>query len=186
MMMANERMLRWAGVGAATALLAVTAAGAQTGGSSGAAVIDAVKGCRAIAAADQRLACFDKATAALDSAIQTHEITVMDKQEVRRTRRSLFGFSVPDIPLFGGGSSKTDSAAEATEVTELDTLVTAIKPVSYGKFDITTTEGAIWRNSDEIDFPPKPGSKVHIKKGAIGNYFLRFDGGKAVRGSRVR
>ena len=107
----------------------------------------------------------------------------MDKQEVRRTRRSLFGFSVPDIPLFGGGGAgKTDSAPE---ITELDTFVTAIRPVGYDKFDITTTEGAVWRNSDSLPFPPKPGAAVHIKKGAIGNYFLKFNGGAAVRGSRI-
>lgn len=183
--MTNDRKSRLGVITVMTALLA-TSASAQTGGSSGAAVIDAVKACRAIAAADQRLACFDKATAALDSAIQAHDITVMDKQEVRRTRRSLFGFAVPNIPLFGGGSSGSSHDEASAEVTELDTLVTAIRSVGYDKYDITTTEGAVWRTTDPLDFPPKAGAKMHIKKGAIGNYFLKFDSGKAVRSSRVR
>ncbi len=183
--MASRRMTRRGSMMSMVSMAALlaTSAGAQSGGSSGAAVVDAVKACRAIAAADLRLACFDRATAALDSAIQTHDIVVMDKQEVRRTRRSLFGFAVPNIALFGGGSAHVDSESE---VTELDTLVTAIRPIGYDKFDITSTEGAVWRNSDALDFPPKVGAKMHIKRGAIGNYFLKFDGGKAVRGSRVR
>ena len=179
--MAHSQTAHSLSLACALALLA-TPAVAQTSGSSGAAVIDAVKACRTIAVADQRLACFDKATAALDSAIQAHDITVMDKQEVRRTRRSLFGFDVPNIPLFGGGAAKADTAPEFTE---LDTIITAIRPLGYDKFDITTTEGAVWRNTDALDFPPKAGAKMHIKKGAIGNYFMKFDGSKAYRGSRV-
>jgi len=183
--MANGHMSRalWA---AGTIVLVALPGAAQSAGTpetSGAAVIDAVKACRAVAAADQRLACFDKATAALDSAIQAHDITVLDKQEVRRTRRSLFGFSIPNIPLFGGGTKEAESSPEFTE---LDTLVTGISAIGNDRFDITITEGAVWRNTDPLAFPPKRGAKMHIKKGALGNYFLRFDGDKAVRGSRIR
>ena len=66
--MMTERMLLLSALVGVTVLLP-TASSAQTTGSSGAAVIDAVKNCRAVLVADQRLACFDNATAALDSAI---------------------------------------------------------------------------------------------------------------------
>ena len=32
---------------------------------------------------------------------------------------------------------------------------------------------------------PKPGSKVNIKRATLGSYFIKVDGGRAVKGKRV-
>jgi hypothetical protein len=176
------------GVGAGALLMVLTlspgSSFAETAKASGAAAVDAVKACRAIAAPDARLACFDKTSAALDEAITNHEVTVLDKQEVRRTRRSLFGFEMPHIALF---DAKDEKEQKSAEYNELDSNVTAVHSLGYGKFEVVIAEGgAVWRNSDAMDFPPKVGDKIHIKKGVIGNYFLKIGTNQVVRGSRAR
>ena len=146
-----------------------------------AATITAVSACRAIAAPDARLACYDRAAAALDTAIRAHDVTVLDRQQVTTTKRSLFGFSIPNIALFNAGKSE-----DAPENTELDSVVTAVRDVGYGHYEITITENAVWRNADAMDFGPRVGEKIHIKKGMVGNYFLKIGNDRTVRGSRVR
>ena len=44
-----------------------------------------------------RLACYDREARAAKGAIAAREVGVLDRAEVRRTRRSLFGFSVPSV-----------------------------------------------------------------------------------------
>jgi hypothetical protein len=172
------RLVMCAGVLAPQALDARTPRLDPTG--SPAATVAAISACRAIAASDARLACFDKAAAALDTAIQTHDVTVLDKQQVATTKRSLFGFTIPNIALFNSGKGE-----DAPENTELDSVITAVRDLGYGHFDITITEDAVWRNADAMDFGPKVGMKIHIKKGLAGNYFLHMGNERTVRGSRV-
>ena len=56
--------------------------------------------CRAILDNGQRLACFDQAAAAVDAAERNKELVVVDRREIRETKRSLFGFTLPRISLF--------------------------------------------------------------------------------------
>lgn len=165
---------------AATALTA--AARPPRGGSSPA--VDAVTACRAIAGDADRLACFDRAAAALDTAVTQRDITVLDRQEVRQTRRTLFGFSLPNLALFGVGDTDDE---KAPEFTTLDSTIVSAVPVSYGKYEMTLKDGgAVWRNIDLLDAPPARGSKVHITRGAIGSYFFKIDSDRAIKAMRLR
>ena len=63
--------------------------------------------CRSIQDSAQRLACFDRETAAVDQAIASAEMVLIDKQPATQTKRALFGFSIPDFGgLFGGGDDE--------------------------------------------------------------------------------
>lgn len=130
--------------------------------------------------AEQRLACFDKAAQRLDDAIARHDVVVVDKQEVRRARRSLFGFELPSLGIFGAGD-KNEPPFVA-----IDSKVMRVSGAGYGKYDITIEGGAVWRNIELLDTPPQAGDKIHIDKTMMGGYFLKTRFARSVRAQRIR
>src|SRR5688500_16536432 len=61
-----------------------------------------------------RLACYDKTAAALTDATASGAVMVVEREDVRKTRRSLFGFSLPKLPFFSGDDSQDDKQDELT------------------------------------------------------------------------
>lgn len=166
---------------AAMVLLQAGSAGAQAASGN---VVDGLTRCRAIAADDQRLRCFDEAAAALEAAVKAKEIRVVDRQDIRKARRSLFGFALPRIPLLGG-----DDEDEATqrEFQELNTTLASVRRLPSERMELRlAADDGIWATTDPMPFPPKPGRKVRIRKGSLGNYFINIEGERSVRGIRVR
>ncbi|MET0376651.1 MAG: hypothetical protein ABW128_20655 [Rhizorhabdus sp.] len=181
MTLRHRRMLALIVVGGAGAM---SAAQAQTGSSER--VLRSFSDCRAIAAPDARLACFDKAAASLEAAVKAKDVTIVDRQDVRKARRSLFGFTLPKIDLFGGsGPARPDEKEDA--FTELNTTVASSRPVANGRVEIRLVgEGdPVWQTTDPMNFPPRAGEKIRIRQGTLGNYFL-FVGGRSYRGMRLR
>lgn len=162
----------------------VAPARAQESG-AGPQVVARVAECRAIRTDAERLACFDRAAAALDEAVSKRTVVVLDKQEVRRTRRSLFGFSLPNLPFFGN-DRKDDDEPDAEEVTRLDTSVTQVSQAGYSAYVVTLAEGGVWRFTEsDRAFYPKAGDKITIKRGGLGNYMASLNGRRALRIVRV-
>ena len=142
--------------------------------------------CREVADSAARLDCFDKATTALEIAVKAKDVTILDRQDIRKARRSLFGFTLPRFGLFGGGD-RDDEPAERQEFEELNTTIASVRQVANSRVELRLTEGdAVWVTTDPMPFPPKPGAKVRIRKGALGNYFIAIDGMRSVRGVRLR
>ena len=56
-----------------------------------------------------------------------------------------------------------------------------------GKWQIRLEDGAIWQtNESRLNLAdPKPGQKIVIQRGTLGNYFLRINGQRGIRGRRV-
>lgn len=158
-------------------------ASAQAKDGASSRVLQSLTQCRTITAAEERLSCFDKAVAALEQAVQTKEVRILDKQDVQRTRRSLFGFQLPRVGLFNEG----DDDAKREEFTEINTTVASARQVQNGRVEIRLTgeDDAVWQTTEAMTFPPKPGDKIRIRKGAIGSYFISV-GGRSIRGMRVR
>ena len=144
------------------------------------AAIQALNACRAITDDAQRLACYDKAAGALLQSVQNKETVVLDKQAVTKTKRSLFGFSLPRLPFFGN-----DKDDEKEEFTQIEEPIKTVRSIGYGKFRFTLGDGATWETTEGINAFPKPGQKVLIKKGLMGSYFIRFEGNRSVKGMRV-
>ena len=155
------------------------AAGAQDKLPARSAAVAALGQCRAIADAAQRLSCFDRAAQALDEAIARRDVVVVDRQEIRRTRRTLFGLDLPALAVLGG-EDKSEPPFVA-----IDSPVQRVASAGYGKYDITIEDGATWRNIEQLDEPPRLGDKVHISKTAMGGYFLKSRFARAVRAQRV-
>ena len=134
--------------------------------------------CRAVADAAARLACFDAQVAQLDEAERANDVVVVDRAEVKKARRGLFGLSLPDLGgLFGGG--KDD---EEEEVSEIETTIKAAAQNKVGKLVFTIADGARWVQTDGTSLlPPKSGTPVKIRKAAMGSFFANIDGKRAIR-----
>jgi hypothetical protein len=134
--------------------------------------------CRSIAAADQRLACFDRESAAMASAIQANDLVFVDREKARAAKRSLFGFSIPDFGgIFGGGDD---------EVKQIDSTVRSVGRNPYGGLMITLADGSVWSQTD--DYPgldPRPGKKVIVKRGTLGSFWLSIPGQSGIKVKRV-
>ncbi|MBY8828087.1 type VI secretion protein [Hephaestia mangrovi] len=169
---------------ALAALLApmVAASAADKGKDPGQAkVLQDVVACRAIADSTARLACYDRAATALDQAVTADQLVVMDKEAVRETRRSLFGFSLPRIGLFGG------SGGDKEEMKQIDTSVTSVSHDIDGRMVFGTAEGATWHQIDDRPtFGVKHGTKVTISVASLGSYFAKFERGVPIRVRRDR
>ena len=142
-------------------------------------IVDALTACRSIADNAARLACYDQASARFSEAVGKGDVIVMDQQEVKQTRRSLFGFSLPRLPLFRG-----DSGSDSDE---LNATVEVASPLGYDKYRIRIEDGAVWETTEGSSSlaPPRHGDKVLIKRGPLGSYMIRIAGQRAVRAKRV-
>jgi hypothetical protein len=173
------------------ACLALVCAGeAHAQPASSARVLESFARCRAVAAAQARADCFDAAARELETAVKTKEITIVDREEVRTARHSLFGFTVPRIGLFDGGDrdgNGRDGADQRDEIKEIESTIASARVVANGRVELRLAEGdAVWVTTDPMPFPPKSGEKVRIRKGALGNYFIAIEGERSVRGMRLR
>lgn len=169
---------------ATSALLCCSCEGLAQEMSSGG-VVQSLSRCRSMPVPEARLACFDAAADAIDAAVKAKDVTIVDRQDIRKARRSLFGFSMPHIPLFGGGDR--DSGPRNDDFAGLSTTIASVRPMDNGRIELRLAEGeAVWMTTDPMPFPPKAGAKVRIRQGAMGNYFIAIGGERSVRGVRVR
>jgi hypothetical protein len=149
---------------------------------SGSDLVNAVTACRDIGDAARRLVCYDEAAARLTQAVSHNDVVVLDREDVRQTRRSLFGFHLPRIALFGGGAREV---AETPD--EITATVSAASNIGYDKYRIRLEDGAVWQTTESSASvtPPHAGSSVVIRRGAMGAYFIRIDGQRSLRAMRT-
>src|SRR4051794_9328351 len=142
---------------------------------------EALVRCRSVADEKQRLACYDGAAAALEQAADRHDLVVIDRKQVRETKRTLFGLELPRLSIFGGGN---DDAAD--EVKEVEGVVQNAFQDGNGRWVVTLADGATWAQIDNqvVALRPKPGQKVRIHRGAIGSYIMNLNGQPGVKARR--
>lgn len=142
-------------------------------------LFEALEACRTISDAGQRLACYDSTAAKLSAAVDAKQIVVIEDKEVKKTKRSLFGFRLPDLSIFGGKDNDSE---------EDKTLVTTIKGLGKaagGRWNIAIPEGAVWQTTEAMSINPAVGDALEIKTGALGGYFLKVRNKRAVRAKRI-
>lgn len=141
--------------------------------------LERLMACRAQTDAAQRLACFDAAAAALDTAETKGEVVVVNREQANKVRRQAFGLSLPSLSLF-------DSDKKPME--ELASTVTSVSQSNDGRWTVTLEDGAVWMQTDQETLPkrPKPGSQAVIKRVSLGGFFMKIDGQRAVRAKRVQ
>ena len=141
-----------------------------------------LKACRSIEDEDDRLECYDSKVGAMVSASDAGDVRIVDREDVRRTRRQLFGFTVPALDILEGD----EQDKEASEM--LETTVTSARQLTNMAWRFTTAENAVWEiNNAPARFRPiNAGDKVIFKEASLGFYFIRINGQKGVKGKRIQ
>jgi len=145
------------------------------------AIFKGLMDCKAMADPSERLACYDAAVGALDSAEQKGDIVVVDREQAKAVRRQAFGFTLPSLAMFERGE-------KPEELNEVSLGVERAYRSGEGKWTFELEGGAVWtQNDSETLFrEPKKGSKVEIRKASMGGYFMNVDGQRAIRARRVK
>lgn len=147
---------------------------------------EALVRCRAIADDAQRLACFDQAAAALQTAQERREVVVVDRQQVREGRRRLFGLALPRIPIFGGGDDNDEQ--DEDRVSSVEGTIAAATQDGLGRWVVTLQDGAVWAQIDNnpLAMRPRQGQRVVVNRGAIGSFMMRVNNQPGIRVRRTR
>lgn len=137
--------------------------------------------CRKIVDPAQRLACFDREAAVVQGATERRELVVVDRQQIRQTRRTLFGLTLPRLGFLDG---EDDDAPEQQQV---EGTIRAVSTDRTGKW-LVQLEDATWRATevDEYQATPKVGQKAVVRRGPLGSYIMSIEKRRGVRAVRVR
>lgn len=142
--------------------------------------------CRTITDNAARLACFDQQVGAMDAAAQRDEVVVLDKSELNKTRKTLFGFSFPKLPFLGGGDEDDGDKPKQEGVTHIEAVIASLHSLGYGKWQIGLEDGAQWMTTEAVTGrEPKVGQTIELKRAAMGSFMGKIEGGRAIRMKRV-
>lgn len=161
------------------ALIAGQAGQVAPPGAAAATPLQGLEACRAIGADAARLACYDREAAALVAARGKGDLVLLDRSEVRKTRRQLFGLPIPRLPFF-------NDDADADEVKRIDTALAAVARSGYDTYRLTMADGTVWETTEgKGSFLPRKGDKIAIERGTLGSYTVSI-GRNAVKARRVQ
>ncbi|GLS00946.1 hypothetical protein GCM10007859_09560 [Brevundimonas denitrificans] len=132
--------------------------------------------CRGIADNTARLACFDTAAGALDTAERQGDVVVIDRAGVAETRRQLFGFEMPSLPRLFGPEG-------AAEIEAIESTLQGASLVGEGRWVFRLEDGSVWRqiDSERVRFQNRPGQPVRVRKATLGSFLLTVGDSRAVR-----
>jgi hypothetical protein len=138
--------------------------------------------CRAIADEKARLQCFDAASSAMEQAAARHDLVVVDRKQMRETRRTLFGLEIPRLHIFGGGGDDD----EAEEVKSIESTVATAYTNDGGQWVVRLEDGSTWVQTDHntIAVAPRKGTSVTVAKASLGSYMMRIGKQPGVRARR--
>lgn len=148
------------------------------------AVLNQLTACRQIAAEPERLACYDRQVAALEAAEAAREIAVVDRQQIRRTRRSLFGLTLPDLGIFGGDD---DEGEDGAAVNEINSTILAVGSGADGRMIYRLADNSVWVQTEgRIGRMPRSGEAVRIRRGPLGSFIANIAERPGIRVVRQR
>ena len=142
------------------------------------ATVEQLLACRSIPDRMVRLDCFDRETLVLTGAIMRHDIVVVDRDEVRRTRRTLFGLTVPSMAFLGG---------DKDDLKQIDGTLSGTSHNRDGGYIFRLEDGSRWTQVDDRAFAlqPQAGEKVLVKRATMGSYMLIVGRQPGVRVQRL-
>ena len=147
-------------------------------------VLSRLTACRAITDDRARLACFDTQVAALAAAEASREIAVVDRQQLRRTRRSLFGLNLPNLGIFGGDG---DHDQNQEGITEINSTIRSTSSGADGRWQFALQDGAVWVQTDgRQPSGIHAGNPVRIRRGPLGSYIANIGERPGIRVMRQR
>ncbi len=146
------------------------------------AIVEELFACREIAEADARLACFDREITKVYEAQNSRQLVIADREQVRETKKGLFGFTLPKLGIFGN----SDEDKEET-IREITSTISSIRRMGNGRYLLVLETGARWMQTDSTPVlgSPREGDEVIIKRAAMGSYMAKIEGRRAMRVRRV-
>lgn len=134
--------------------------------------------CRSVSQAVERLACFDRETAATQDALTRRDLVALDREKVRSTRRSLFGLTAPSLKIFGGG--------DEDELKQIDGVIAKVGWTQDG-FSVRLQDQSAWVQTDgkPLALEPRAGQKVVVSRGVLGSFIMNVAGQRGVKVKRV-
>ena len=159
---------------------AASSAAAQAPAQTPAPVANVVA-CRSNPDPGARLRCYDDMVTHLSQAVGSGAVVVLDREGMAKAKRELFGFSLPGLGRLLGGDS-------LPEEKEINATIKSAGETGYHHWVLTLDDGARWRTTEPLlrQSDPRPGQKVRIRRGSIGNYMLQIEGGRYTRATRVQ
>lgn len=166
-------------VALATAGVAVLVAGSASAAEPAHPALAELSGCAAVAETAAKAACFEAAAAALDRAVRAGEIVIVQRQEAQAAQRNAFGLNLPSLSIL-------DRASGSTPLESVTGEVVRARRDESGRWVVELKDGAVWRQTDDIPLspPPRPGSRVEIRRAALGSFFMKIDAHRGVRARR--
>lgn len=150
-------------------------------------IIQQLYDCRAITDPTARLACFDQQVAALAAAEQARDVRIVDRAQVRETRRGLFGFSINLGNIFGGGDDEEETASNEEGVNSLTATIASVGTDASGHRLFILDNDQHWVQTDgSSGRSPRAGMSIVINRGALGSFIARINDRPGVRVMRVR
>lgn len=144
------------------------------------ATVQRVIECRALPDSAARLACYDDAVQKLDAAQKSKDIIVVDREQVQETKKSLFGFSLSGIDIFGGDKDKD-------EIKEIQSKIVSASTDGDANWIIRLENGTTWQQTDGNPIPSRPrsGDPVTIRRASLGSFFLVVGKQSGVKARRI-
>lgn len=164
---------------AAAALVSVPAAALKPAQSSKSAQVQKLLSCRSVTDANERLACFDRESLAIEGAIARKDLVFVDRERATATKRALFGFSMPDFGgLFGGDDD---------QVKQIEGVISSVKRSPDGGLTVQLADKSVWMQTDDtqLGLAPKAGDKVVVRRGTFGVFWLNVGGRQGFKVRRV-
>jgi hypothetical protein len=183
--------MRWMALLAGVA--ALCAAGAARAADVPDAALKRLNDCQAVKDVAERAACYDAAVAALNTAVRSGEVVIVEKKQAEKARREAFGFNLPSLSIFdrvtGGGDAKAEGGAREAASRPLDSITSQVKSASRDALDkwvVELADGAVWRQIDNEPISPAPraGATVEIRRASMGSYFMKVGAARGVRARR--
>jgi hypothetical protein len=160
---------------AAVAALPAAASAQVEAGQARPEAFEALLRCRTLTEDAARLRCFDEATATLQAAAERRDVVVVDRAQVRESRRRLFGIALPRLPVFGG--------SDDDEVDEVQGVVASASQDGLGHWMVTLEDGAVWIQTDNrrLALRPRAGQPVVVSRAAMGSFMMRVNRQPSIR-----
>lgn len=131
--------------------------------------------CRDLVDPNQRLACLDAASSALDQALRSGQILIVDRSQAQEAQRQAFGTAEAD--------DRQDLIPAEAPVQAIETKLVEATLGSDGRWRFVLEDGSVWRqiDTDRVSIRNRAGEPVRIRRAALGSYLLVVGRSGAIR-----
>lgn len=132
--------------------------------------------CRGLADDAARLACYDSAVAAFETARAEGSVVVLSRDEVEESRRRSFGFDLNVLNPF-------DREGGPVELDSITSTLVSTRAVSGGKLLITLADGSTWLQIDSSSpyVSRAQNQPVRVRRATLGSYMMNISDGPPIR-----